>query len=140
MRLLALLVLTITLPCTLMAASAKDLVGTWAIDVEGTWAGLQALPEMKSLPPEAAVIAKSAFVSQAAGMTWTFTEDKVTSLVNGAKQEETYVVISETGDTIVTESTSAEGKKERSTVHLVNGGMELIPASNPLAKVVLKRK
>lgn len=140
MRLLAALILILALPATLLAATAKDLVGNWTIDVDGTWAGLQALPELKALPPEAATIAKSAFVTQAAGMTWTFTEDRVTSVVNGMKQEETYVVISENGDTIVTESTSAEGKKERSTVRLVNGGMELTPASNPLAKVVLKRK
>jgi hypothetical protein len=136
----AVLLLILVLPGGLVAATARDLVGNWTIDVEGTWAGLQGLPEMKQLPPEAAVIAKSAFVSQAAGMSWTFTEDKVTSVVNGMKQEETYVVISENGDTIITESTSAEGKKERSTVRLVNGGMELTPASNPLAKVVLKRK
>ncbi|HEX3132705.1 MAG TPA: hypothetical protein VHX44_03875 [Planctomycetota bacterium] len=140
MRALLALLLLVGLHVTLAAATAKDLVGNWGIDVEGTWAGLQALPEMKSLPPEAATIAKSAFVSQAAGMTWTFTENRVTSMVNGAKQEETYVVISAEGDTIVTESTSAEGKKERSTVRLINGGMELTPASNPLAKVVLKRK
>lgn len=134
----ALLITTASLP--LAAATAADLVGTWTIDVEGTWAGLQGLPEMKSLPPEAAAIAKSAFVTQAAGMSWTFTADKVTSVVNGMKQEETYVVISENGDTIVTESTSAEGKKERSTVRLIDGGMTLIPEANPLAKVVLKRK
>lgn len=140
MRLLAALILILALPATLLAATAKDLVGNWTIDVDGTWAGLQALPELKALPPEAATIAKSAFVTQAAGMTWTFTEDRVTSVVNGMKQEETYVVISENGDTIVTESTSTEGKKERSTVRLVNGGMELTPASNPLAKVVLKKK
>lgn len=138
LALAALLVITCSLP--LAAASAKDLVGNWSLDVEATWAGLQALPELKALPPEAATIAKSAFVSQAAGMTWTFTEDRVTSVISGMKQEETYVVISEDGDTIVTESTSAEGKKERSTVRLINGGMELTPASNPLAKVVLKRK
>ena len=134
----ALLIVTYSLP--LAAATAKDLVGNWTIDVEGTWAGLQGLPELKALPPEAAKIAKSAFVTQAAGMTWTFTEDRVTSMLNGVKQEETYVVISEEGDTITTESTNAEGKKERSTVRLINGGMELTPAANPLAKVVLKRK
>jgi hypothetical protein len=61
-------------------------------------------------------------------------------VVNGTKQEETYIVVSSTGDTLVTESTSAEGKKERSTVRLVGGGMELTPDANPLAKVVLKRK
>ena len=61
-------------------------------------------------------------------------------MVNGMKQEETYVVIDSTGDTMTTESTSAEGKKERSKVRLVNDGMELVPEANPLAKVVLKRK
>ncbi len=138
LALAALLIITCSLP--LAAATAKDLVGDWTIDVEGTWAGLQGLPELKALPPEAAKIAKSAFVTQAAGMTWTFTVDRVTSTVNGVKQEETYVVISEDGDTITTESTNAEGKKERSAVRLINGGMELTPAANPLAKVVLKRK
>lgn len=138
LALAALLITTCSLP--LAAATAKDLVGTWGIDVEATWTALQGLPEMKSLPPEAAKIAKSAFVTQAAGMSWTFTEDKVTTMVNGMKQEETYVVIDSTGDTMTTESTTAEGKKERSKVRLVNDGMELVPEANPLAKVVLKRK
>jgi hypothetical protein len=138
LALTALLIVTASLP--LAAATAKDLVGTWVLDLEATWAGLQALPEMKQLPPEAAKMAKSAFAAQAASMTWTFSETKVTSVVNGAPQEETYVVISENGDTIVTESTSAEGKKERSTIRLIDGGMTLVPEANPLAKVVLKRK
>jgi len=138
LALAALLIVTCSLP--LAAATAKDLVGNWTIDVEATWAGLQALPELKALPPEAATIAKAAFVTQAAGMVWTFTEDRVTTMVSGMKQEETYVVISVEGDTITTESTSAEGKKERSAVRLINGGMELTPAANPLAKVVLKKK
>ena len=138
LALAALLIVTCSLP--LAAATAKDLVGNWTIDVEATWAGLQALPELKALPLEAATIAKAAFVTQAAGMVWTFTEDRVTTMVSGMKQEETYVVISVEGDTITTESTSAEGKKERSAVRLINGGMELTPAANPLAKVVLKKK
>lgn len=140
MRLFTVLLLSVACLVQLQAASARDLVGTWTVDVEATWNALQGLPEMKQLPPEAAAIAKSAFTTQAAGMTWTFTEDKVTSLVNGMKQEETYVVLSSTGDTLVTESTNAEGTKERSTVRLTGGGMELVPAANPLAKVVLKRK
>lgn len=134
----ALLILTAWLPLT--AATAKDLVGTWTIDIEATWAGLQNLPEMKALPPETAKVAKAAFAAQGAGMTWTFTENKVTSVASGVPQEEAYVVISENGDTIVTESTSAEGKKERSTIRLIDGGMTLVPDANPLAKVVLKRK
>lgn len=138
LALAALLITTCSLP--LAAATAKDLVGVWTLDVEATWVGLQGLPELKALPPEAAKMAKSALTAQGAGMTWTFTENKVTSVVNGAPQEETYVVISENGDTIVTESTSAEGKKERSTIRLIDGGMTLIPDANPLAKVVLKRK
>lgn len=138
LALAALLVITCSLP--LAAASAKDLVGTWGLDVEATWAKLQALPEIKALPPEAAKIAKSAFLTQGAGMVWVFTEDRVTSTVNGVKQEETYIVLTEAGDTITTESTTADGKKERSTIRLIDGGMELTPESNPLAKVVLKRK
>ena len=134
----ALLIVTCSLP--LAAATAKDLVGAWVLDVEATWTKLQALPELKALPPEAIPIAKSAFVTQATGMTWTFTEDRVTSMVGGVKQEETYIVLAESGDTLTTESTAADGKKERSTVRLVDGGMELTPDSNPLAKVVLKRK
>jgi hypothetical protein len=138
LALAALLITTCSLP--LAAATAKDLVGTWVIDVEATWTALQGLPEMKALPPEAVNIAKSAFVTQASGMSWVFTEDKVTTMVNGMKQEETYVVIDSTGDTLTTESTAADGKKERSKVRLINDGMELVPDANPLAKVVLKRK
>jgi hypothetical protein len=138
LALAALLITTCSLP--LAAATAKDLLGTWTIDIEATWASLQGLPQIKQLPPEAAKMAKDAFATQGAGMTWTFTDSKVTSVVNGQPQEETYVVISENGDTIVTESTNAEGKKERSTIRLIDGGMTLIPEANPLAKVVLKRK
>jgi len=140
MRALLALLLLVGLYAPLAAATAKELVGNWGIDVEATWTKLQGLPEMKSLPPETAKVAKAAFVTQAAGMVWTFTEDRVTTMVGGMKHEETYVVISEAGDTITTESTSAEGVKERSLIRLIDGGMELTPAANPLAKVVLKRK
>jgi hypothetical protein len=138
LAIVALLLVTCSLP--LAAAAAKDLVGDWTIDVESTWTKLQGLPEMKALPPETAKIAKAAFVTQAAGMVWTFTENRVTTLVSGMKQEEAYDIIAIDGDTITTESTSAEGVKERSLIRLIDGGMELTPVSNPLAKVVLKRK
>jgi hypothetical protein len=49
-------------------------------------------------------------------------------------------VISTDSDSITTESTDAEGKKERSIVKFVDGAMELMSVSDPTKKVVLKRK
>jgi hypothetical protein len=61
-------------------------------------------------------------------------------MIGAVKREESYVVISTDSDSITTESTDAEGKKERSIVKFVDGAMELMSVSDPTKKVVLKRK
>lgn len=122
------------------AADAKDMIGTWAVDAEATWNKLKELPQIKTLPPEIAATAKSAFVTQSSGMIFTFTADKITTAFGGTKREESYVVLSIDGDTITAEGTDPEGKKERSLIRLVDGGMELTSVSDPMQKVVLRRK
>ena len=87
-----------------------------------------------------AATAKSAFTAQSGGMMFTFTDDRITTVVAGVKREETYVIISIDGDTITAEGTDPEGKKERSLIRFVDGGMELTSVSDPMQKVVLKRK
>ena len=134
----ALMLAACSLP--LAAASAKDLVGTWAVDVDATWLKLKDLPELKALPPEMANAAKAAFSAQGAGMIFIFTDKLLTTTIGAIKREENYVVISTDSDSITTESTDAEGKKERSVVKFVDGAMELMSVSDPTKKVVLKRK
>ncbi len=134
----ALMLAACSLP--LAAASAKDLVGTWAVDVDATWLKLKDLPELKALPPEMANAAKAAFSAQGAGMIFIFTDKLLTTTIGAIKREESYAVISTDSDSITTESTDAEGKKERSVVKFVDGAMELMSVSDPTKKVVLKRK
>ena len=138
LALVALLITACSLP--LAAASAKDLVGTWTVDVDATWLKLKDLPELKALPPEMANAAKAAFSAQGANMIFIFTDKLLTTTVGAIKREESYVVISTDSDSITTESTDAEGKKERSVVKFVDGAMELMSVSDPTKKVVLKRK
>ena len=138
LALVALLITACSLP--LAAASAKDLVGTWTVDVDATWLKLKDLPELKALPPEIANAAKAAFSAQGANMIFNFTDKLLTTTVGAIKREESYVVISTDSDSIITESTDGEGKKERSVVKFVDGAMELMSESDPTKKVVLKRK
>jgi hypothetical protein len=138
LALVALLITACSLP--LAAASAKDLVGTWTVDVDATWLKLKDLPELKALPPEMAHTAKAAFSAQGANMIFNFTDKLLTTTVGAIKREESYVVISTDSDSIITESTDGEGKKERSVVKFVDGAMELMSESDPTKKVVLKRK
>ena len=138
LALVALLITACSLP--LAAASAKDLVGTWTVDVDATWLKLKDLPELKALPPEMANTAKAAFSAQGANMIFNFTDKLLTTTVGAIKREESYVVISTDSDSIITESTDGEGKKERSVVKFVDGAMELMSESDPTKKVVLKRK
>ncbi len=139
-RLFLTLLLSVLTTSLVMAAAAKDMVGTWTVDTEATWNKLKDLPQMKALPPEMAATAKSAFAAQSGGMIFTFTNDRITTVVAGVKREETYVIISIDGDTITAEGTDPEGKKERSLIRFVDGGMELTSVSDPMQKVVLKRK
>lgn len=138
LALVALLITACSLP--LAAANAKDLVGTWTVDVDATWLKLKDLPELKALPPEMANTAKAAFSAQGANMIFNFTDKLLTTTVGTIKREESYVVISTDSDSIITESTDGEGKKERSVVKFVDGAMELMSESDPTKKVVLKRK
>ena len=138
LALVALLITACSLP--LAAASAKDLVGTWTVDVDATWLKLKDLPELKALPPEMANTAKAAFNAQGANMIFNFTDKLLTTTVGAIKREESYVVISTDSDSIITESTDGEGKKERSVVKFVDDAMELMSESDPTKKVVLKRK
>ncbi len=138
LALVALLITACSLP--LAAASAKDLVGTWTVDVDATWLKLKDLPELKALPPEMANTAKAAFSAQGANMIFNFTDKLLTTTIGAIKREESYVVISTDSDSIITESTDGEGKKERSVVKFVDGAMELMSVSDPAKKVVLKRK
>lgn len=138
LALVALLITACSLP--LAAASAKDLVGTWTVDVDATWLKLKDLPELKALPPEMANAAKAAFNAQGANMIFNFTDKLLTTTVGAIKREESYVVISTDSDSIITESTDGEGKKERSVVKFVDDAMELMSESDPTKKVVLKRK
>jgi hypothetical protein len=139
-RLCVILLLTFITSSLALAASAKDMIGTWTVDAEATWNKLKDLPQIKNLPPDVANGAKSAFLNQATGMIFTFTDKLLTTSFGGTKREETYVIISIDGDTITSEGTDAEGRKERSLIRFVDGGMELTSVSEPMQKVVLKRK
>lgn len=140
MRLILAALLLIAGVLPLAAANAKDLIGTWVVDVDATWLKLKDLPELKALPPEMVGTVKSAFAAQGAGMTFTFTDKLLTTMVAAVKREESYIVVSSDSDSITTESTDQEGKKERSVVKFVDGAMELTSVSDPTKKVVLKRK
>ncbi len=140
MRVIILMLLLATSALPLAAATVKDLVGTWVVDVDATWLKLKDLPEVKALPPEMSAAVKSAFAAQGAGMTFTFTENLLTTTIAAVKREESYIVVASDSDSITTESTDQEGKKERSVVKFVDGAMELTSVSDQAKKVVLKRK
>ena len=140
MRLLATALLLAAASLPLAAATAADLVGTWTVDADATWDKLKDLPQLKALAPEHAALAKSTFATQSAGMSFTFTADRITTTTAGVKREETYVIVSTTGDTIVAEGTDEQGKKERSEIRFEGDRMILTSVSDPLQKVVLKKK
>ena len=140
MRLIATALLLVTTALHLAAAAATDLLGTWAVDADATWEKLKDLPQIKALPPDFATQAKDAFATQSAGMTFTFTTDRLTTTTAGVKREETYTIVSNEGDTITAEGTDDQGKKERSLIRFENNRMILTSASDPLQKVVLKKQ
>lgn len=139
MRLLATILLLAATALHLAAASAGDLIGTWTVDADATWDKLKDLPQIKALAPEHATLAKSTFATQSAGMSFTFTADRITTTVAGVKREETYTIVSIAGDTITAEGTDEQGKKEKSIITFENNRMLLTSASDPLQKVVLKK-
>lgn len=140
MRLIATALLLATTVLHLAAAAATDLLGSWTVDPDATWEKLKDLPQLKALPPETAALAKSAFATQSAGMSFTFTADRLTTTTAGVKREETYTIVSIEGDTITAEGTDDQGKKERSIIRFENNRMVLTSASDPLQKVVLKKQ
>lgn len=140
MRLLAIALLLVATALHLAAASATDLLGTWTIDTDATWDKLKELPQLKALSPEQAVLVKSTFSTQSAGISYTFTADRLTSTTAGVKKDETYTIVSIEGDTITAEGTDDQGKKERSLIRFENNRMILTSASDPLQKVVLKKQ
>jgi hypothetical protein len=140
MRLLALALLLAAAALPLAAATAKDLIGTWVMDTDATWEVLKDLPQIKALPPELNAAAKSALVTQSAGMSFVFTADRLTTTTAGVKRDETYTVVATEGDTITTESVDDQGHKERSVIRFENGRMILTSVSDPMQKAVLKKQ
>lgn len=118
------------------AATAADLVGSWSVDPDATWEKMKSVPQFAALPPEKVPQIKAMF----AGMSYEVTKDKITATVNGQTKEEAYVVLKVEGDTLVTESTNAAGKKEQTrNEFLKDGTLVLTNLANPAQQMVLKK-
>jgi hypothetical protein len=141
-RLLLALILTVMTTSFMMAATAKDIVETWTVDVEATWNKPKDMPQIKALPPEIAATAKSAFAQQSGGMLFTFTDLGTTTVIGGVKREETYVIISIDNDIITAEGTDPEGEKTylnslRRKRHGINQRVGSFAEGNVEAEIVL---
>lgn len=118
------------------AATAADLIGSWSVDADATWEKMKIVPQFAALPPEKVPQIKAMF----AAMNYEVTKDKMISTANGQKKEETYTVTKGEGDTLITESTDAAGKKEQTKVEfLKDGSMVLTNLANPAQQMVLKK-
>lgn len=118
------------------AATAADLIGSWSVDADATWDKMKAQPQFAAAKPEQVTQVKAMFGS----MSYEITKDKMISSMAGQKKEETYTVSKGEGDSLVTESTDAVGKKEKSKVEfLKDGSLLLTNLDNPAQQMVLKK-
>ena len=118
------------------AATVADLIGVWMVDADATWEKLKTQPQFAAAKPEQVTQMKAMFAS----MICEATNDKMISSMAGQKKEETYVVIKTEDGSLVTETTDAAGKKEK-TKHefLKDGSMLITNVDNPGQQMVMKK-
>lgn len=135
-----LLCLASCLALQLHAATAKDIQGEWTVDGPATWAAMKSAPQFAALPPEQQPAIEQMMLKQMSSMGFTLTADKLISSQGDQKKEETYKVTSIDGDKLVTESTDAAGKVEKSEITVKGDTLLLASLDQPGMKMVLKRK
>lgn len=118
------------------AATAADLIGVWSVDAEATWDKMKALPQFAAAKPEQVTQMKAMFNA----MGYEVTKDKMISTMAGQRKEDSYTVSKVEGDSLVTDSTDAAGKKEQTKVEfLKDGSLLLTNLANPAQVMVLKK-
>jgi len=136
-----LLCLAIGLAFQLHAATAKDIQGEWIVDGEATWEAMKASPQIAGMPPEQQKMMQTMMVGQMSKMTTTVTADKLISTKgDGQIKEETYKVLGIEGDKVMTESTDAAGKVEKTDIVVKGANLILTSPQQPGMTIVLKPK
>jgi hypothetical protein len=140
----ALMAVPLFIAATLQAATVNDLVGTWLIDGPATWDKLKASsqvgPQLSALPPDQQALARTAMIDSCANQTIEFTTEKVISINNGARREESFKVTKTDGDELTTESIDDQGKHGMSTVQVSSSQLVVTNLEHPDVIVVLKRQ
>ncbi len=122
------------------AATAADLIGTWSVDVEKTWAILAASPDMAQMTAEQMDMIKQQASLAMGTMTIDITADTMTANIGGQTKKQTYKVTGIEGNVISMEGTDDTGKKESSTAEMKDGQMHVMQGGDESHTVVLTRK
>jgi hypothetical protein len=127
----------------LHGAGAADLVGSWSVDGDATWDGLRKSPQISKqlagLAPEMVEQVKSTMLTQVAATTYQFTTDKLISVVNGLRREESYKIIATAGNVLTADCLDDQGKASQSKVTVGKDRLEIANTANPDEVVFLKR-
>lgn len=102
---------------------AADLIGTWTVDVDATWGRMTvAQPQLAELPLDQSKGIKDTL----AGISYEVTKDKMIIVINDRKKEEPYTVTKGDGDSLIAESTDANGMTTKSRVEFLQGGRMML--------------
>jgi hypothetical protein len=127
----------------LQGASAADLVGSWTVDGDATWDSLRNSPEVSKqltgLAPEMIEQVKSAMLTQVAATTYQFTTDKLISVANGLRREESYKISATSGNVLTADCIDDQGKASQSKVTVTKDRLEIQNTAKPEEVVFLKR-
>jgi len=127
----------------LHGAGAADLVGVWNVDGEATWDSLrksaQLTKQLANVPPEMVEQIKATVLIQVAATTYQFTTDKLTTISNGLRREESYTISATNGNVLTADCLDDQGKSSQSKVTVGKDRLELINTASPDEVIILKR-
>ena len=137
------LALALALAPLLPGAGASDLVGSWTVDGDATWDSLrkssQIAKQLDGLAPDMVEQIKSTMLTQIAATTYQFTTDKLISVANGVRREESYKITATSGNVLTADCLDDQGKASQSKVTVPKDRLEITNTANPDQVVFLKR-
>jgi hypothetical protein len=137
------LILALVLAPSAQGAGASDLVGSWRVDGDATWATLSKsaaiAKQLAGLSPEMVEQIKTTMLSTIAGTTYQFTTDKLISVSNGVRREERYTITASNGAVLTADCIDDQGKKSQSSVTVAKDHLEITNTANPDEVVSLIR-
>jgi hypothetical protein len=137
------LALALVMAPALHGAGASDLVGSWSVDGDATWDSLRKSPQiakqLAGLAPEMIEQVKSTMLTQVAATSYQFTADKLISVANGLRREESYKISASNGNVLTADCIDDQGKASQSKVTVAKDRLEITNTANPDEVVFLKR-